>query len=44
MTSAVDEGEWLALQPGRFTRGERDPGTIWIRDLMDPRAGLNAVE
>jgi hypothetical protein len=27
LTSAVVEGEWSALCPGRFTPGERVPGT-----------------
>jgi len=27
LTLALDEGEWSALRPGRFTPKERDPGT-----------------
>jgi len=30
---------WSASRPGRFTPGERAPGTLW----MDSRAGLDAV-
>jgi hypothetical protein len=29
-TSALDGGEWSASRPGRFTPGERTPGTHWI--------------
>jgi hypothetical protein len=27
LTSALDEGEWSASRPGRFTPGNRAPGT-----------------
>jgi hypothetical protein len=37
-------GEWSASRPDRFTPGERAPGTHWIGDLVDPRAGLDDVE
>jgi len=29
LTSALDEGEWLALRPGRFTPGERTRVAHW---------------
>jgi hypothetical protein len=41
--SALDRGEWSASRPGRFTIKERAPGTYWIGDWVDPRAGLEAV-
>jgi hypothetical protein len=41
LTSALDEGEWLASSPGRFTRRERVPGTHWIRGWVGP--GLDAA-
>jgi hypothetical protein len=43
LTSALDGGEWSALLPGRFTHGERNPGTHWIGGWVGPRAGLNTV-
>jgi hypothetical protein len=30
LISALDGGEWSASHPGRFTPGERAPGTHWI--------------
>jgi hypothetical protein len=42
--SALDGGEWSALHPNRFTRGERAPGTHWIGGWVDPRAGLDNLE
>jgi hypothetical protein len=30
LTSALAGGEWSASRPGRFTPGERAPGTHWI--------------
>jgi hypothetical protein len=30
LTSAIVGGEWSASNPGRFTPGERAPGTHWI--------------
>jgi len=30
LTSALQEGEWSASRPGRFTPRERDPDTHWI--------------
>jgi hypothetical protein len=44
LTSAGAGGEWSASRPGRFTSGERTPGTHWIGDLVGPRAGLEDVE
>jgi hypothetical protein len=44
LTSALAGGEWSASRPGRFTPGERDPGTHWIGGWVDPRAGLDGVE
>jgi hypothetical protein len=41
LTSALVGGEWLASVPGRFTSGERAPGTNW---MVGPRAGLDDVE
>jgi hypothetical protein len=36
-------GERSALRPGRFTTGERAPGTQWIGGWMGPRTGLDDV-
>jgi hypothetical protein len=44
LTSALAGGEWLASRPGRFTPGERAPGTHWIGGRVRPRAGLDDVE
>jgi hypothetical protein len=44
LTSALVGGEWSASRPGRFTPGERAPGTHWIGGWVDPRAGLDDVE
>jgi hypothetical protein len=38
------EGEWSISRPGRFTPGERAPGTHWIGGWVDPRAGLDDVK
>jgi hypothetical protein len=38
MTSALAGGEWSASRPGRFTPGERAPGTYWIGGWVDSRA------
>jgi len=43
LTSALDGGEWSTSRLGRFTSGERAPGTHRIGGWMDPRAGLVAV-
>jgi hypothetical protein len=44
LTSALAGGEWSASRPGRFTPGERDPGTYGIGGWVDHRAGLDDVE
>jgi hypothetical protein len=44
LTSALVGGEWSASRPGRFTPGDRAPGTHWIGDWMGPRAGPDDVE
>jgi hypothetical protein len=44
LTSALAGGEWSTSRPGRFICGERAPGTHWIGDWMDPKAGLDEVE
>jgi hypothetical protein len=43
MTAAL-VGEWSNSRPGRFTPGERAPGTHWIGDCVDLRAGLDDLE
>jgi hypothetical protein len=37
---ALDGGEWPASRPGSLSPGEIAPGTHWLGDLVDPRAGL----
>jgi hypothetical protein len=44
LTSALAGGEWLASRPGRFTHGERAPGTHLIGGRVGPREGLDDVE
>jgi hypothetical protein len=44
LSSALAGGEWSASRPGRFTPGERAPGTHWIGGWFDPRAGLDDSE
>jgi hypothetical protein len=44
LTSALVQGEWSASRPGRFTPGERAPGTHWIGGWVGPRASLDDVE
>jgi hypothetical protein len=44
LTSALAGGEWSASRPGRFTPGERAPGTHWIGGWVAPRAGLDDME
>jgi hypothetical protein len=44
LTSALDRHEWSDSRPGRFTPGERSPGTHWIGGWVGPIAGLDAVE
>jgi hypothetical protein len=36
LTSALHEGEWSASRPGRFTSGERAPGSHWIGGKLAP--------
>jgi hypothetical protein len=43
LTLALDGGEWSASRPGRFTPGEKAPGTRWIGGWVGPRASLDAV-
>jgi hypothetical protein len=38
---ALAGGEWSFSRPGRFTPGERAPGTHWIGGWVDPIAGLD---
>jgi hypothetical protein len=42
-TSALAEGKWSASHPGRFTPGERAPGTNWMGDWVSPKTGLDDV-
>jgi hypothetical protein len=44
LTSVLTGREWSASRPGCFTPGERAPGTHWIGDGVDLRAGLDDVE
>jgi hypothetical protein len=44
LTSALTGGEWSVSRPGRFTPGERAPGTHWIGGWVGPRTGLDDVE
>jgi hypothetical protein len=44
LTSALDGCERPASRPGRFTLGERAPGTQWIVGRVGPRADLDTVE
>jgi hypothetical protein len=43
LASALVEGEWSALRPGRFTPKERAPRTHWIGGWVGPGAVLDAV-
>jgi hypothetical protein len=43
LISALDEGEWLASRPGRFTPRERAAGTHQVRGWVSPRASLDMV-
>jgi hypothetical protein len=38
---ALNGGEWFAKCSGRFTPGERDPGTHWIGGWVGPRPGVD---
>jgi hypothetical protein len=44
LTTALVGGEWSASRPGRFTPGERAPGTHWIGVWVGPRAGPDDME
>jgi hypothetical protein len=44
LTSALVGGEWSVSRPGRFTPGERTPGTHWIGGWVSPIASLDDVE
>jgi hypothetical protein len=44
LNSALVGGEWSASRPGRFTPGEREPGTHWIGGWVGPRTGLEDTE
>jgi hypothetical protein len=44
LTSALVGGEWSASRSGRFTPGERVPGTPQIGGLVGPRTDLDNVE
>jgi hypothetical protein len=39
LTSVLVGGQWSASCPGRFTPGERAPGTHWIGSWVGHRAG-----
>jgi hypothetical protein len=43
LTSALDEGDWSASRPGRFTPRERAPVIHWIGDWVGSRAVPDAV-
>jgi hypothetical protein len=43
LTSALDEDEWSASRPYRFTPKERALGTHWIGGCVGSRAILDAV-
>jgi hypothetical protein len=43
LTSALVAGEWSTSRYGRFTPGERAPGTHWIGGWVDLWAGLDDV-
>jgi hypothetical protein len=44
LTLSLVGGEWSTSRPGRFTPGERAPGTHWIGGWVDLRAGLDDLE
>jgi hypothetical protein len=44
LTSALTGGEWSASRPGRFTAGDKAPGTHSIGGWVDLRTGLEDVE
>jgi hypothetical protein len=41
---ALAGGEWSASHPGRFTPGDKAPGTRWIGGWVDTRTSLDDVE
>jgi hypothetical protein len=43
LTPTLHEGKWSGSIPGRFTLGERAPGTNWLGHWVDLRDGLQAV-
>jgi len=43
LTSGLEGGEWSTSRPGRFTPGEKSPGTHRIGGWVGTRAGLDAV-
>jgi hypothetical protein len=43
LTSSLVGGEWSASRPGRFTSGERGPGTHWKGSWVYLGAGLDDV-
>jgi hypothetical protein len=43
-TSALVAGEWSGSHQGRFTPGERAPGTHWIGGWVGPKAGVDDTE
>jgi hypothetical protein len=44
LTSALDGGECPHSLPGRFTPGKGGSNIHYIRDWVDPKAGLDAVQ
>jgi hypothetical protein len=44
LTLPLVGGEWSASRPGRFTLGERVPGTHWRGGWLGPRDGLDDME
>jgi hypothetical protein len=44
LTLALVGGEWSASRLGRFTPGERAPGTHWIGGWVGPRASVDSME
>jgi hypothetical protein len=44
LTWALAGGELSASRPGRFTPGEKAPGTHWIGGWVDPRADLDGLK
>jgi hypothetical protein len=44
LTSTLFGGEWPASRSGRFTPGERAPGTYWTVGWVSLRAGLDDMQ